>query len=261
MSSYGLMSLQREKEKIDQLVFDIGFQYLHDPAMRSKYMIEERRVTSRYLDEYRYGKLDFGRSIDRLREYHMSLTKYHMQLRMGSIKLYAIAQKERNSTSLTTLSLKGVGFASGLFQILGGIGFCVKDIRSACGKFGVPLIIQGGENSYENGCYLFTHKEPTDIPIRHAYRYIAKLLGGDDKTGDIAFSSVDIALSVGSLGSLTHIDGARKLFYSIREDFIRGWRAMGVAGIGTELVGDASSGFSIYQVVSQPETNWSELKD
>ncbi|EAO1325519.1 hypothetical protein EYJ13_13780, partial [Salmonella enterica] len=93
MSSYGLMSLQREKEKIDQLVFDIGFQYLHDPAMRSKYMIEERRVTSRYLDEYRYGKLDFGRSIDRLRE-------YHMQLRMGSIKLYAIAQKERNSTSL-----------------------------------------------------------------------------------------------------------------------------------------------------------------
>lgn len=95
MSSYGLMNLQREKEKIDRLVYDISFQYIHDPAIRSKYMIEERRVTSRYLDEYRYGKLDFGKALDRLREYHMSLTKYHMQLRMGSIKLYAIAQKER----------------------------------------------------------------------------------------------------------------------------------------------------------------------
>lgn len=86
-------------------------------------------------------------------------------------------------------------------------------------------------------------------------------MGGDDKAGDIAFSSVDIALSVGALGSLTRIDDARKLFYYIREDFIRGWQAMGAAGISTELVGDASSGFSIYQVISQPETNWSELKE
>ncbi len=78
MSSYGLMNLQREKEKIDRLVYDICSQYLHDPVTRSKYMIEERRVTSYYLDEYRYGKIDFGRAMDRLREYHMSLTKYHM---------------------------------------------------------------------------------------------------------------------------------------------------------------------------------------
>ncbi|MBA3110605.1 hypothetical protein CBX57_004200 [Salmonella enterica] len=47
----------------------------------------------------------------------------------------------------------------------------------------------------------------------------------------------------------------------IREDFIRGWRAMGGAGIGTKLVGDASSGFSIYQIVSQPEIHWADLKD
>lgn len=261
MSSYGLMNLQSEKERIDRLVYDIGFQYIHDSAIRTKYMIEERRFTSDCLDEYRYGKLDFGRAMDRLREYHKSLIKYHMHLRMGSIKLYAITRKERDATSMTTLILKGVGFASGLFQIVGGVGFCVKDIRSACGKFGLPLMIQGGENSYENGYYLFTHKEPTEIPTRQAYRYIAKLLGGDDKAGDITFSSVDIALSFGALGGLTRIDGARKLFYYIREDFIHGWRAMGVAGIGTELVGDASSGFSIYQIISQPETNWSELKE
>lgn len=240
MSSYGLMNLQSEKEKIDRLVIDIGFQYINDPVVRSKYMMEEYKFTSGCLDDYQRRKLDFGKAMDKLREYHMSLTKYHMQLRMGAIKLYAIAQKEKDAKSMTTLSLKGVGFASGLFQILGGVGVCVKDIRSACGKLGVPLMIQGGENSYENGYYLFTHKEPTDIPVRSAYRYIAKILGGDDKTGDIAFSSVDVALSAGSLGGLTRIDGARKLFYYIREDFARGWRTMGAAGIGTELVGDAS---------------------
>ncbi|MFD2020784.1 DUF4225 domain-containing protein [Pseudocitrobacter faecalis] len=223
-------------------------------------MVEEQRVPNDYIDDYRRGKLTFGEAVKKLQDYYFSLNTYYMQLQMGSIKLYVIAQKERDAISLTTLSLKGVGFASGLFQIFGGIGFCVKDIRSACGKLGVPLMVQGGENSYENGYYLFTHKEPTTVPIRYAYRYIAKLLGGDDKAGDIAFSSVDMALSAGSLGGMTRIDGARKLFYYIREDFIRGWRAMGGAGIGTELIGDASSGFSIYQIVSQPETNWSEIE-
>ncbi|CAH6662058.1 DUF4225 domain-containing protein [Pseudocitrobacter vendiensis] len=260
MSSYGLMNLQREKDKIDRLVFEIVFYYLHNSQLRTKFMAEENRVTDGCIDDYRRGKLTLGEAVKKLQDHYFSLKKYSMQLQMGGIKLYVIAQKERDATSLTTLSLKGVGFASGLFQIFGGIGFCVKDIRSACGKLGVPLMIQGGENSYENGYYLFTHKEPTTVPIRQAYRYIAKLLGGDDKVGDIAFSSVDVALSAGSLGGMTRIDGARKLFYYIREDFIRGWRAMGGAGIGSELVGDASSGFSIYQMVSQPETNWSELE-
>ncbi|WP_345769196.1 hypothetical protein [Citrobacter amalonaticus] len=100
MSSYGLMNVQREKERIDRLVYDIGFQYIHDSSIRTKYMIEERRFTSGCLDEYRYGKLDFGRAMDRLREYHNFLIKYHMNLRMGSVKLYVIAEREREGILL-----------------------------------------------------------------------------------------------------------------------------------------------------------------
>lgn len=261
MSGYGLMTLQYEKEKIDKLIFDIGFQYLHDPIVRSTFMVEEHKVVESYLDDYRSGRLDFSRAMDKLYEHFQDLNNNYIQLQMGGIQLYAIAQKTRDAVSMTTLSLKGVGFAGGAFQIVGGFGVCVKDVRSACGKLGVPLMVQGAENVYENSYYLFLHKEPTKVPVREAYRYIAKLFGKDDDAGDIAFSSVDIALSAGSSGGLTRQDGIRKLFHYIREDFVRGWRAMGVAGIGTELVGDASSGFSIYQIVSQPETNWSELKE
>ncbi|MDM3523061.1 hypothetical protein OGW13_24635 [Citrobacter sp. Ca225] len=113
MSSYGLMNVQREKERIDRLVYDIGFQYIHDLSIRTKYMIEERRFTSGCLDEYRYGKLDFGRAMDRLREYHNSLIKYHMNLRMGSVKLYVIAERERERHSTLTIALKQIGFVSG----------------------------------------------------------------------------------------------------------------------------------------------------
>lgn len=261
MNSYGLMSLSLEKEKIEQLVFDTGFEYLHDINLRTEFFLEENSISSGYVDDYIHGFVSFSQAMANLTKQYQRLNQNRIQLQMGSIKLYAIAQKERDTTSLSTLSLKGVGFASGAFQILGGVGFCVKNVRSACGKLGIPLMIQGGENLYENLYYLLMHKDPKNMPVRKAYRYIAKLLGGDDKVGDIAFSSVDVALSAGALGSLTRIDDARKLFYYIREDFIRGWRAMGGVGIGTELVGDVSSGFSIYQIVSRPEIDWSDLKD
>lgn len=175
------MNLQREKEKIDRLVYDISFQYLNDLDIRSKYMLEERRVTSYFLDEYRYGKLDFGRAMDRLREYHMSLTNHHMNLRMGSVKLYAIAERERERHSTLTITLKRVGFISGSMQVIGGFGLCKASLGAACKSYGVPLMMQGSENVWENGYYLLYHEDPKRMPLRYAYRQVAKLLGSDDK--------------------------------------------------------------------------------
>lgn len=261
MSSNGLMNLELEKEKIEKLVFEISFYYLHDPILRYQFLIDERKVINSYIRDYRHGKTDFFKSLEKIRAHYQILIKIHSRLQMNNIQLYAIAMKERDATSIKTLSLKGVGFASGLFQIIGGVGFCAKDIRTACKKIGIPLLIQGGENTYENAYYLFVHKEPKVVPVRQVYRYVSKLLGGDNEDGDIVFSSVDIGLSVGSLGGLTQSDSARRLFYYIRDDFIRGWKTMGGAGIGSELIGDASSSFSIYQILSKPETNWAELQE
>lgn len=261
MSGYGLMNLQREKEKIDRLVYDISFEYIHEPAIRSKYMIEERRVTSHYLDEYRYGKLDFGKALDRLREYHMSLTKHQMNLRMGSVKLYAIAKRERVKHSILTISLKQVGFVSGAMQVIGGFGLCKASLGAACKNYGVPLMMQGSENVWENGYYLLYHEDPKKMPLRYAYRQAAKLLGGDDKDGDIAFSTGDLILSFGSASTRTLRTDSWKLFHYIQEDYIRNWRTLGVAGGASELTGDAASGLTVYQLIGGNSTNWTELRE
>ncbi|HDG1681077.1 TPA: DUF4225 domain-containing protein [Kluyvera ascorbata] len=261
MSGYGLMSLQREKEKIDRLVYDIGFQYLHDPAIRSKYMSEERRVTSDYLDEYRYGKLDFGRVMDELREYHMSLTQHYMNLRMGSIKLYAIAERERVKHSILTISLKRVGFVSGAMQAIGGFGLCKASLGAACKSYGIPLMMQGSENVWENGYYLLYHEDPKKMPLRYAYRQAVKFLGGNEMGGDIIFSTGDLVLSFGSASMLTLKTDSWKLFRYIQEDYIRSWRTLGAVGSANELTGDAASGFTIYQLLGGENTNWSDLRE
>ena len=261
MSSYGLMNLQREKEKIDRLVYDISFQYINDLDIRSKYMLEERRVTSYFLDEYRYGKLDFGRAMDRLREYHMSLTNHHMNLRMGSVKLYAIAERERERHSTLTITLKRVGFISGSMQVIGGFGLCKASLGAACKSYGVPLMMQGSENVWENGYYLLYHEDPKRMPLRYAYRQVAKLLGSDDKGGDIAFSTGDLVLSFGSASTLTLRTDSWKLFRYIQEDYIRSWRTLGAVGVASELTGDVVSGFTIYQLFGGESTNWAELRE
>ena len=212
-------------------------------------MIDERIVTSYYLDEYRYGKIYFGRAMDRLREYHMSLTKYHMQLRMGSIKLYVIAEREREQHSTLTITLKRVGFISGAMQVIGGFGLCKASLGAACKNYGVPLMIQGTENVWENGYYLLYHEDPKKMPLRYAYRQAAKLLGGDDKDGDIAFSTGDLVLSFSSASTRTLRTDSWKLFRYIQEDYIRSGRTLGAVGVTIELIGDAFSGFTIYQLL------------
>ncbi|MCE9990515.1 DUF4225 domain-containing protein, partial [Enterobacter asburiae] len=175
MSDYGLMSLEREKEEIERLVFDIGFQYINDPDVRVNFFATHREIVEGYLAEYRYGKVDFAQAMDNLRVHYQELTSDLTQLQMGSVKLYAIAKREKDARSFPTLALKGVGFAGGIFQVFGGIGFCVRDVRTACKKLGIPLMIQGAENSYENGYYLIKHEDPEIIPVRSAYHYMAKL--------------------------------------------------------------------------------------
>ena len=261
MSSYGLMNVQREKERIDRLVYDIGFQYIHDSSIRTKYMIEERRFTSGCLDEYRYGKLDFGRAMDRLREYHNSLIKYHMNLRMGSVKLYVIAERERERHSTLTIALKQIGFVSGAMQTIGGFGLCKASLGAACKSYGIPLMMQGSENVWENGYYLLYHDDPKKMPLRYAYRQAAKLLGGDDKVGDIAFSTGNLVLSLGSVSTLTLRTDSWKLFRYIQEDYIRNWTTLGAVGGANELTGDAASGFTIYQLLGGESTNWSDLRE
>lgn len=259
MCSYGLMNLQREEEKVSRLVFDIGFKYLHGIKLRSRFMCEENSLSKEYINDYLSGKIIFSEAMNRLRSQYERLIRNQSQLQMGSIKLYAIAEREKDRHSLLTITLKRVGFVSGSMQAIGGFGICKANIGAACRYFGVPLMIQGSENVWENGYYLLYHEDPKVVPVRYAYRQAAKFFGGEGRDGDIAFSSGDIALSLGSASTLTLKSDSWKLFHYIREDYIHNWRTLGAVGGINELAGDAVSGFSIYQIAGVGSTNWEAL--
>lgn len=128
------------------------------------------------------------------------------------------------------IALKQIGFVSGAMQAIGGFGLCKASLGAACKSYGISLMMQGSENVWENGYYLLYHNDPNKLPLRYAYRQAAKLLGGDDKDGDITFSTGDLVLFFGSVSTLTLRTDSWKLFRYIQEDYIRNWRTLGAVG-------------------------------
>ncbi|WP_312817488.1 DUF4225 domain-containing protein [Atlantibacter subterraneus] len=259
MSSYGLMNLEDQKEKIDRLVFEVGFFYLNNVSLRAKFMAEENSIALGYINDYVRGEYNFSQAMEKLHNQYEMLSTSHTQLQMGTLKLYAIAEREKERHSFLTITLKRVGFISGVMQFIGGSGLCKASLGAACKSFGVPLMIQGAENTWENGYYLLYHEAPQKMPLRYAYRYAANILGGDDKNADIAFSSGDLVLSLGSASVLTLRTDAWKLFHYIREYYIENWKTLGAIGGLNEVTGDALSGLSIYQLTGDTGTNWADL--
>ncbi|HEX4502004.1 MAG TPA: DUF4225 domain-containing protein [Scandinavium sp.] len=261
MDSYGLMSLEREREKINSLLFSLESRYLNDLSLRNKFAKEQRKFSLSYIDDYKRGRVTFGQAMENLIQQYRMLQENNMKLQMGKIRLYVIAQREEQRHAISTIVLKDVGFIGGVMQSIGGVGICKLNLGAACKTYGAALLLHGTENMWENGYYLVTHEEPNLMPLRNVYRSIAGLLGGTVKNGDIAFSVGDIGLSVGSASMLTLKPEAWKLLYYIREDYIRSWRTLSVAEGVNEVVGDSSSSFSIYQLMGRSDTEWAELKD
>ncbi|MCS8552358.1 DUF4225 domain-containing protein [Citrobacter sp. XY323] len=101
--------------------------------------------------------------------------------------------RNERSVELYRLFSKIIGFLSGFGQVGTGVGICVSTAGSAAIP-GVSMIVQGLNNIYENGYYLVAYEEVSG-PLREAYRYTASKAGYDRKFGDMAYSTIDLALS------------------------------------------------------------------
>ena len=145
MDSYGMMNLQTKRENNRRLIYEIGLLYINDLSTRSKFMSAEFTLDSEYIEEYQRRRVTFGQAMKNLHEHYLTLHQNFTSLRMGRIKLFVIAEKQQERYSMKTLVLKNVGFIGGGLQFIGGVGTCFSGLRAACAKYGVPLMVNGGE--------------------------------------------------------------------------------------------------------------------
>ena len=135
--------------------------------------------------------------------------------------------KQRSALVKHTLldqTLLGVGVAAGGMQVAMGGGICYFSAGSMCLGIGAPLMLQGGNNIYENGRNLLSGRSDTQGPIRKVYHSVAKAVGGTEREGNIAYGVVDLAGSAYGTGRLVLKPESWRLFRHVRADFIRGYK-------------------------------------
>ena len=152
--------------------------------------------------------------------------------------------KQRNALVKHTLmdqTFLGLGVAAGGMQVAMGGGICYFSAGALCLGIGAPLMLQGGNNIYENGRNLLSGRSDTQGPIRKVYHSVAKAVGGTEREGNIAYGVVDLAGSVYGAGRLVLKPDSWRLFRHIRTDYLYGFQRYTVGGAAIGKTSDVNT--------------------
>ncbi|MFS2224917.1 DUF4225 domain-containing protein [Pantoea sp. B65] len=250
-----MFSLNKNKEAFEariselrRLVHDLSIKYLRYNSSEFYFDVEQlineiQQQIVIHCQSYRWGIEQLQKEIDELHQQDMALTT-------DRLKLYLIVERERQYK----ITLKQVGFVGGGAQMMAGIGVCVVSLGAACAGYGLPVLLHGANNVYENGHYLLLREERSGS-VRDAWRYAAGRLGYGHDDADMAYAAVDLALT--AYGATQKILLSRekswKLFRHIHSDYIHGWQAMGKPALPAEVAGFLNTNISIYKIKAGEE--------
>lgn len=167
-----------------------------------------------------------------------------MSLREGLNEIRV--EKESLTAQSAKIFLKTVGLSAGVAQAATGAGICVLAKSLGCARLGLPLILHGGNNAYENGRNLYEGRDDVQGPLRHAYQKTADGLGLSPIAGSLAYGAVDVSLSVLALRRMVLKEDAWRLYVYVAQDYVRAYKTMGRKALIAESI---ATGLTMYQLV------------
>ena len=210
--------------KLGSQASTLGVRHIKDGTLRLQFNCEVAYYAKGIVDDVSQGKKTPEQGLEELKNEHNSLL----------IQSWEVAKK-------------GAGVIAGAMQVITGGGICYVSVGTLCLVAGVPLMAHGANNIYENGRNLLVDRSDTEGPVRKGYQAIAKSAGYEDREGNLAYSSVDLGLSVYGLTRHLLKPGAWRLFRYVRTDYVRSYKEMGVGAWGLEIQTDFQTGKQIYQ--------------
>ncbi|EPP3204448.1 DUF4225 domain-containing protein [Salmonella enterica subsp. enterica serovar Catumagos] len=204
-------------------VQQLSHYYIYHPEIRTRFLNKEETFIQHIEKEITLNCLSYAGGIMLLKEEIEYLARQQFALDTNAAKLYIIPEREKNRNSLTTITLKRVGFVSGGVQIYTGGVVCVASLGLTCASFGVPVISHGLNNMLENGHYLL-YREDVSGYTKDAYRYAANKLSYDNDDADFIYNLVDPGLSGYGPGRQALKPDAWKLYQHISSDYTYGWK-------------------------------------
>lgn len=197
----------------------VGVQRLKNIAVRLQFNREITEYTRGIVQDVYNGKKSTEQGLEAINKQRSVLVKH----------------------TLLDQAFLGVGVAAGGMQVAMGGGICYFSAGVLCIGIGAPLMLQGGNNIYENGRNLLSGRSDTQGPIRKVYHSVAKAVGGTEREGNIAYGVVDLAGSVYGAGRWVLKPDSWRLFRHIRSDYLYGFQRNTVGGAAIGRASDVNT--------------------
>ncbi|MEW5290935.1 DUF4225 domain-containing protein [Erwinia papayae] len=186
--------------------------------------------------------------IQNLKKEHESLSLQDRMLVTGEAVLHASVQLVNNG-KFWGYVMNGVGIVLSSFQVLAGLGVFTASLGMGAvvgAGFGALLMLHGANGIEESVLNLINGKDDNEGFLKKKYIQAAEFMGFDQNVGEIAYSSMDLALSLYGIVRLVRKPQAWRLFYYLNSDFIRGFHEMSRKELFIEVYNDTISIKSIY---------------
>ena len=208
--------------RLTQYACEVGARHLADDFIRVQFTQEVAQVGQSVVEDLQAGKISAAQARESLEEEYQKLALEVWEY----LKLAA-------------------GVTAGVMQISTGLAVCKMSFGVGCVLGGLPLILHGANNVYENSMNIVKRGAKTVGPVRKAYQDIAMVAGGSAAHGNIAYGTLDLGLSAYNLSRLVLKPGAWRLFRYLEADKVKAYQQMGKRSIIFEVGMDMLTGDQI----------------
>lgn len=249
-SDYFLTMANLEAQRLSNLAAKLADRHLKNAVVRSDFKDDIQYFIAHQLQTIRSAKSDTQcrQCVSNLQQERSYLDAQDRQLSMGSARLVAAAQLvEKNG--VWGYVINGVGVVLSGIQIVAGfgVGFASAATGNVIGvAFGAMLVLHGFNGVQESVENLIYGTDDAEGFLKTGYIKTAKFIGFSGQVGEIAYSSMDLALSAYGLWRMSLKPDTWRLFRNINQDYVRSFKLMTKTDLTIELYNDSMAIKSIY---------------
>ena len=235
----------KEAQALKNTAQQAAFKYLKDSYIREKFIREIEIFIQSQLDSIKNGKSErvCRDSLDNLRQEKTFIDRQTWSLLGCDAKIVASGEIVKELDSWGYI-INGVGVVLGGFQIVAGVGIALASapMGNIVGIGAGALLMLHGLNAMQEGALnIASSRNDNEGFLKRGYIDTAKFIGFDAKTGSMAYSSMDLALSGYGLARSVLKPNAYRLFTFIPSDFVRRYKNISAPALTIEVIGDAFS--------------------
>lgn len=249
-SSYFLTMANLEAQQLYSKATEVSLMHLKDGFTQIAFQDDVKRFIDAQLSTLRSAssEAECQQCLIHLQEEHKNLSIQDQMLRSGQAALHASVQFVKNE-KVWGYIINGVGVVLGGLQMVAGFGVIAASF--ATGNiigigFGAMLTLHGVNGVQEGFHNIIGGTNNSQGFLKQSYIAGAEFLGFDQKTGELAYTSMDLLLSGYGMARLIVKPQTYRLFHYPNTDYVRGIKNMTRFDLGVEIYNDSMSIKSIY---------------